>query len=114
MTDGAQRLPATLSMLLFDSSGVDKDATLREHRAALRRVSAAVLEPGAEPLAASGAVDWLLFDWLMAHRDGPDSGAVEIRSGQVDDAAMIVAAADASVRVRKRFDPALARPRPTR
>ena len=40
----------------------------------------------------------------MAHRDGPDSGAVEIRSGHSDDAVMIVRAAGASARVRARFD----------
>lgn len=108
VSEDGRRLPATLSMLLFDSSGVDKEATLREHREALAAVTSAVTAPEAEPLAASGAVDWLLFDWLMAHRDGPDSGAVEIRSGQAADAAMIVAAAAASVTVRRRFDPNLA------
>lgn len=102
-----RRLPATLGMLLFDSSGVDKEASLTEHREALRRVSEAVAGSGVEPLAASGAVDWLLFDWLMAHRESPDSGAVEIRSGRSDDARMIVRAAGASIRVRARFDPGL-------
>ena len=104
VTDEGQRLPATLNMLLFDSSGVDKEATLTEHREALSRVTDAVGAPGAEPLSASGAVDWLLFDWVMAHRESPDSGAVEISSGRTSDARMIVLAAAASARVRSRFD----------
>ncbi len=102
--DPPRRLPATLAMLLFDSSGVDKEASLTEHRDALCSVTEAVTAPDAEPLAASGAVDWLLFDWGMAHRESPDSGAVEIRSGRLDDARMIVRAAGASTRVRARFD----------
>ncbi len=109
VTDDGRRLPATLSMLLFDSSGVDTEAALREHREALAAVTEAVLDPAAEPMAASGAVDWLLFDWLMAHRDGPDSGAVQFPTGREGDAALVVAAAAASVQVRRRFDPALAR-----
>ncbi|EON22095.1 MULTISPECIES: hypothetical protein [Nocardioides] len=107
VTDDGLRLPATLTMLLFDASGVDKDATLTEHREALIQVTDAVTDPAAEPMQASGALDWLLFDWIMAHRDGPDSGAVEIRSGKVADADMIVAAAAASAHIRARFDPAL-------
>lgn len=107
--DDGRRLPATLAMLLFDSSGVLKDEALDEHREALRRVTDAVRTSAVEPIQASGAVDWLLFDWLMAHRDGPQSAAVEIRSGRVDDATMIVHAAAASVAVRSRFDPALSR-----
>lgn len=103
----ARRLPATLSMLLFDSSGVNKDACLTEHREALNRVSVAVSAPEAEPMAASGAVDWLLFDWVMAHRQSADSGAVEIKAGQTREAAMLVLAAAASVQVRSRFDPGL-------
>lgn len=104
VTDQGQRLPATLRMLLFDSSGVDKDATLTEHREALARVAEAVADPGTEPMTASGAVDWLLFDWVMAHRESPDSGAVEIKSGRTSDSRMIVVAAAASARVRSRFD----------
>lgn len=103
-TDDGRRLPATLAMLLFDSSGVDKDATLTEHRDALARVSTAVAAPQVEPMVASGAVDWLLFDWVMAHRDSADSGAVEISSGRTSDARMIVLAAAASAAVRSRFD----------
>lgn len=100
----SRRLPATLSMLLFDSSGVEKDAVLTEHRDALGLVTDSVTGLDAEPVAASGAVDWLLFDWVMAHRDGADSGAVEIKSGLVADARMIVAAVEASAVVRARFD----------
>lgn len=107
MTEDGRRLPATLAMLLFDSSGVDKDAALTEHREALSTVTDAVTGPGAEPMVASGAVDWLLFDWVMAHRESPDSGAVEIPSGNTSDARMIVAAAAASARVRARFDTGL-------
>ena len=102
-----ERLPATLSMLLFDSSGVEKEAAFTEHRDALDEVVDAVIAPSGldvEPMAASGAVDWLLFDWIMAHRDGPDSGAVEITSGLAADARMIVAAAEASAIIRARFD----------
>ncbi|MCL8025394.1 hypothetical protein [Nocardioides bruguierae] len=112
VTEDGRRLPASLSMLLHDSSGVDKDATLREHREALRAVTTAVepaaglVPPGGE-FAAAGAVDWLLFDWVMAHRDAESGAGVEIRSGKVEDATMIVAAATASVAVRARFDPAL-------
>ena len=94
-------------MLLFDSSGVDKDASLTEHREALGRVAAAVTAPDVEPMTASGAVDWLLFDWVMAHRESADAGAVEIRSGRTADARMIVEAAQASALVRSRFDQGL-------
>lgn len=104
VTEDGRRLPATLSMLLFDSSGVNKEASLDEHREALGRVTEAVLAPDAEPMVASGAVDWLLFDWVMAHRESPDSGAVEIKSGRTSDARMIVRAAAASAAVRARFD----------
>jgi hypothetical protein len=104
VTEAGERLPATLNMLLFDSSGVNKDASLAEHREALERVTEAVDAPDAEPMVASGAVDWLLFDWVMAHRESPDSGAVEIKSGKTSDARMIVLAAAASARVRARFD----------
>lgn len=120
VTDSGRRFPATLSMLLFDSSGVDKEATLREHRDALRGLTSAVADgqpadgPGAkapeevEPMAASGALDWLLFDWCMAHRESDASPAVEIRSGLPSDALMLVEAAAASVRLRRRYDPSLA------
>lgn len=103
-TDDGRRLPMTLSMLLFDSSGVDKDAVLAEHRVALARVTQAVAEGPDEPVVASGAVDWLLFDWVMAHRESPDSGAVEIGPGRSDDAAMLVAAVASSAGLRAGFD----------
>jgi hypothetical protein len=106
-TESARRLPATLAMLLFDSSGVLKEAAVTEHKDALRTVTDAVAGGPVEPIQASGALDWLLFDWLMAHRDGPQSAAIEIRSGLVADATMIVEAAAASVAVRARFDPDL-------
>ena len=105
IADDGRRLPATLSMLLFDSSGVDKDAVLTEHADLLRRTVAAASSLGVEPLETSGAIDWLLFDWVMAHRDSPDSGAVQIKSGKTDDAVMVVDAAAASVAVRARMQP---------
>lgn len=110
-TDG-RRLPATLSMLLFDSSGVNKDAAVDEHRAALNSTVAGSDLPGSDPLAAACAIDWMLYDWLMAHRDGPDSGAIELKGSAQRaalDAAMIVAAGAASVRCRWAFDPTLLR-----
>lgn len=130
------RLPASLSMLLTDSSRVDPVASRREHREALGQVTAAVGDKGAattdpggddrsgatarasvgrgvEPLAASGALDWLLYDWLMAHRDGPDSPAVTVPGDPADparavaDAELIVSAAATSARLRASFDPCL-------
>lgn len=106
-TDG-RRLPATLSMLLFDSSGVNKDAAVTEHKEALRATIAGADLPGSDRLAAACALDWQLYDFLMAHRDGPDSGAVDLK-GKEDDAALVVAAADASVRCRATIDPSLLR-----
>jgi hypothetical protein len=105
-TEDGRRLPATLAMMLYDSSGVNKEASLDEHRAALARVTESA-GGTPDPFTTSAAVDWLLFDWVMAHRDSPDSGAVEITSGKVSDARMIVRAAGASVEVRSRIDPAL-------
>lgn len=61
----------------------------------------------ADPLAVACAIDWLLYDWLMAHRDGPDSGAVEIPKGRESEAGLIVEAAAASVTARAAFDPGL-------
>lgn len=104
-TTAGQRLPATLGMLLFDSSGTNKDAARDEHRQALARLADEVSGPAVDPLVAAGAIDWLLLDWLVAHRDGPDSGAVECTTPA--DAAMIVTAAAASGRLRARFDPGL-------
>jgi hypothetical protein len=107
-TDDGRRLPATLSMLLFDSSGVHKDAARDEHRTAIGEVLAALDSDEVDPLGAAGAVDWMLYDWLMAHRDGPDSAAVDVNN-RLDDAAMIVRAAAASVQLRAGFDPELLR-----
>lgn len=101
-----RRLPASLTLLLFDSSGVNKDGALVEHREALIKVVETMNDPGADTLSAVCAIDWLLYDWLMAHRDGPDSAAVEVPGGQAD-AAMIVTAADASAQARATIDPGL-------
>jgi hypothetical protein len=120
-TDDQRRLPATLSMLVFDSSGVNKDAARDEHRTAIGEVLAALDDGdsagaehrGIDPLGAASALDWMLYDWLMAHRDGPDSAAVDVKN-RADDAAMIVRAAAASVALRARLDPELCRlPVPT-
>lgn len=108
VSDDGRRLPATLEMLLQDSSGVDREASEREHRAALKGVTKAARADVPDPMAASGALDWLLFDWLMAHRESGTSAAIEISAGRLDDAAMIVWAVAASVTLRETFDPALA------
>jgi len=108
-TEDGRRLPASLSLLVHDSSGVQKDAALDEHRAALRDVLAAAENVAADPFVVGASIDWLLHDWLMAHRDGPSSGAVEITSGKLDDALMIVGAAAASARLRSGYDPGLLR-----
>lgn len=108
VSDDGRRLPATLAMLLQDSSGVDREASEREHRAALKGVTKAARPDVPDPMAASGALDWLLFDWLMAHRESEASAAIEISAGRLDDAAMIVRAVAASVALRQTFDPALA------
>ena len=102
-TEDGLRLPATLAMLLFDSSGVDKEATLTEHRelGVGERRGPAVRGRADDGL---GRRDWLLFDWVMAHRESADSGAVEITSANLPDAAMIVRAVSASASVRARFD----------
>ena len=107
-TDGGQRFPLTLSMLLFDSSGVNKDAARGEHRDALQAVIAAAGHPQADPFDVACALDWLLYDWLMAHRDGPDGAEIVIPKGREDDAKVVVAAVGASVTARATFDPALA------
>lgn len=104
--DGA-RFPLTLSTLLFDSSGVNKEAALVEHQEALRGLIAASGTPAAEPSVVAGALEWLLYDWLMAHRESPGSGAVVIRQGREGDAEMIVAAAAALAQARARLDPGL-------
>lgn len=106
-TESGRRFPLTLSMMLFDSSGVNKDAARNEHRDALLAVVAAAGAPEADPLATACALDWLLYDWLMANRDGPDSAAIEIPKGRDGDAAVIVTAAAASVAARATVDPGL-------
>jgi hypothetical protein len=107
-TEDGRMLPASLSLLLHDSSGVQRDAALDEHRAALAQV-VDLAGADAVTLGTAAAIDWLLHDWLMAHRDGPSSGAVEITSGKLDDALMIVEAAAASTRIRAAYDPELLR-----
>lgn len=108
-TEAGQRFPLTLSMLMFDSSGVNKDAARREHLDALKSVIAAAQSADADPLAVTCAVDWLLYDWLMAHRDGLDSAEIVFPKGHesVGDAAVVVAAAATSIAARATFDPGL-------
>jgi hypothetical protein len=112
-SESGQRYPLTLSTMLFDSSGVNKDAARREHREAIEACVAGTTSGDADPLAVACALDWLLYDWLMAHREDPDSAAIQIPKGHDSDAAMIVAAAFASVRARAKIDPGLAAPIPT-
>lgn len=106
-TEAGQRYPLTLSMLLFDSSGVNKEASRKEHLEALRTVVGAATTAGADPMAVTCALDWLLYDWLMAHRDGPDSAEIVFPKGYESDAVLIVAAAAASAAARATFDPGL-------
>ncbi|WP_237573427.1 hypothetical protein [Mycolicibacterium lacusdiani] len=106
-TETGQRFPLTLSMLLFDSSGVNKEASRKEHLEALRSVLTAARSAEADPMAVTCALDWLLYDWLMAHRDGPDSAEIVFPKGYESDAGVIVAAAAASVAARATFDPGL-------
>lgn len=103
-----QRFPLTLSMLLFDSSGVNKDAARREHREVIESCIAAAGAPEVDYFVMASALDWLLYDWLMAHREDPDSAAIQIPKGHESDATMIVDAAAASVNARAQFDPGLA------
>lgn len=106
-TEAGQRFPLTLSMLMFDSSGANKEGARKEHRDALAAVVDAAGLPDADPMAVTCALDWLLYDWLMAHRDGPDSAEIVFPRGFDDAAALIVAAAAASVAARATFDPGL-------
>lgn len=106
-TESGQRFPLTLSMLMFDSSGANKEGARNEHRDALRDVVDAARLPGADPMALTCALDWLLYDWLMAHRDGPDSAEIVFPRGFDDTAALVVSAAAASVAARATFDPGL-------
>jgi hypothetical protein len=111
-TESGQRYPLTLSTMLFDSSGVSKDGARREHREMIESCIAAAASADADPFAVACALDWLLYDWLMAHREDPDSAAIQIPKGHDSDAVMIVAAAAASVRARAQIDPGLATPLP--
>lgn len=106
-TEAGQRFPLTLSMLMFDSSGANKEGARKEHRDALQTVVQAARLPEADPMAATCALDWLLYDWLMAHRDGPDSAEIVFPKGYDDAAALMVSAAAASVAARATFDPGL-------
>jgi hypothetical protein len=106
-TEGGQRFPLTLSMLLFDSSGANKEGARKEHRDALASVVDAARLPEADAMAVACALDWLLYDWLMAHRDGPDSAEIVFPRGYDDAAGLVVSAAAASVAVRAKFDPGL-------
>lgn len=108
VAEDGRRYPLTLSMLLH-GSGVAKDAAVQEHREALRTVAAAAAA-AAIPGVAGAAIDWLLHDWLMAHRESDSSAAIEIRSGRADDAALIVVAADAAACSHARTDPAVFAP----
>jgi hypothetical protein len=106
-TDSGQRFPLTLSMVMFDSSGANKEGARTEHRDALQAVVAAARLPDADPMALTCALDWLLYDWLMAHRDGPDSAEIVFPRGFDAAAALMVSAAAASVAARATFDPGL-------
>jgi hypothetical protein len=106
-TEAGQRFPLTLSMLLFDSSGANKEGARKEHRDAIQAVVNAARLPEADPMALACALDWLLYDWLMAHRDGPDSAEIVFPRGYDDAAALVVSAAAASVAARATFDPGL-------
>ena len=106
-TETGQRFPLTLSMVFFDSSGTNKEGARKEHRDVLKSVVAAAQSPEADPFAVTSAVDWLLYDWLMAHRDGPDSAEIVFPKGYEADAALVVSAAAASVAARATFDPGL-------
>lgn len=106
-TEQGQRFPLTLPMLMFDSSGVNKEAARQEHMDALQRVLDASRRPDAEPAGVACALDWLMYDWLMAHRDGPDSAEIVFPKGHEGSAAILVAAAAASVSARATFDPGL-------
>jgi hypothetical protein len=106
-SDG-RRYPLTLAMVLA-GSGTEKDGALDEHRAALRALTEIAsgssetrdATPDADRAVLAGALEWLLYDWLMAHRESERSAAIEIRSGRTADAAMIVAAAAALATARR-------------
>jgi len=103
VAQNGERYPLTLDTLLH-GSGVEKDGALDEHRTALRAVSALAWpdDPpdGTGSAVLAGSIEWLLYDWLMAHRESERSAAIEIRSGRPADAAMIVHAAAALAAAR--------------
>ena len=111
--EDGRRYPLTLDTLLR-GSGVEKDGALDEHRAALGLVSglpAGADAPGdVDPGVLAGAIEWLLYDWLMAHRESERSAAIEIRSSRPADAAMIVRAAAALDLARGKTDSAVRSP----
>lgn len=109
--EDGRRFPLTLAMMLFDSSGVNKEAAEGEHLEAVQAVIDAARSPQADQFAVACALDWLLYDWLMAHRDGPDSAEIVFAKGRQADAVVVVAAAAASVAARASFDPGLMAPR---
>lgn len=109
-TESGRRFPLTLSMLLFDSSGVNKDAARVEHLDAIERVLTAADRPEADPLAVACALDWLLYDWLMAHRADQDSAEIVMPKRHESDAGLLVRAAAASVAARATVDPGLGVP----
>lgn len=89
-------------MLLFDSSGVNPEASLTEHREALRSVMTAAKAAEADPLAGR-----LRPGLAHGPTDGPDSAAIEIPRGREADAGLVVDATAASVTARAVFDPGL-------
>jgi hypothetical protein len=109
-SESGERYPLTLSTMLFDSSGVNKDATRREHREAIESCVAGATTPDADQFSVACALDWLLYDWLMAHREDPNSAAIQIPKGHDSDAGVIVRAACACVQARARIDPGLITP----
>lgn len=106
-TESGARLPLTLSMILFDSSGTNREAARDEHCEVLREVTSSAGQRDSDAYDVACALDWLLYDYLMAHRDGPDSAEIVFAKGRDGDATVVVAAAAASVGARATFDPAL-------
>ncbi|UNB49937.1 hypothetical protein [Mycolicibacterium sp. YH-1] len=106
-SESGQRYPLTLATMLFDSSGVNKDAARREHRDVIESCAHSLTLTEADPLTVACALDWLLYDWLMAHREDPESAAITFPKGHESDAELLVSAASASVRARAHFDPGL-------
>jgi hypothetical protein len=104
-TEAGQRFPLTDAVVR--QFRVNKEAARVEHRDALQSVVSAARSSDADPLGVTCAVDWLLYDWLMAHREDPDSAEIVFPKGHEGDAALVVSAAAASVAARATFDPGL-------